>query len=65
MSFTGAEKYNDTGCWQAAAHRSARSFRAVCLTGFSSVSSDILASYHYVMSNIRVSHRSVETRMSE
>ena len=34
MSFTGAEKLNDTGCWQAAAHCAVRSFRAVCLTNF-------------------------------
>ncbi len=32
MSFTGAEKLNDTGCWLAAAHCAVRSFRAVCLT---------------------------------
>lgn len=30
MSFTGAENLH-TGCWQAAAHCVARSFRAVCL----------------------------------
>lgn len=32
MSLTGAEKHNDTGCWQAAAQGRARSFRAVYLT---------------------------------
>lgn len=34
MSFTGAEKLDDTGCWQAAAQCVARSFRAVCLREF-------------------------------
>ncbi len=34
MSFTGAEKLHDTGCWRAAAHCAVRSFRAVCLTDF-------------------------------
>jgi hypothetical protein len=34
MSFTGAEKLDDTGCWQAAAHCVARSFQAVCLRKF-------------------------------
>lgn len=34
MSFTGAEKLDDTGCWQAAAQCVARSFRVVCLREF-------------------------------
>jgi hypothetical protein len=34
MSFAGAEKLDDTGCWQAAAQCVARSFRAVCLREF-------------------------------
>lgn len=38
MSLTGAEKLNDTGCWQAAAQCVARSFRAVYLTAFPLIS---------------------------
>jgi hypothetical protein len=32
MSFTGAEKLDDTGCWRAAAQCAVRSFHAVYLT---------------------------------
>lgn len=35
MRLTGADTFNDTGCWQAAAFNNVRSFRAVSVNGSS------------------------------